>query len=167
LTSVGSDFDPSSMDEKFPKFGAQGPTGKAKSLNSKPKSSDTSVASQPQPQIPNELAGLSPEQLAFLRYFNQGTPTGQGNFFPPPLVPSQPQYEVTSSPVIVDTTTTIVESKTLRILFGAKPTQTTLYSTRVVPTRVTTYVTTSIPVKSTAAIPNFFQQAPFPLAYVG
>ncbi|CAG7831134.1 unnamed protein product [Allacma fusca] len=160
LTSVGSDFDPSSMDDKFPRAGPSGQAAKAKSLNPRPKSTDVAGS----PQLP-DLNGLTPEQVAILRYFNQA-PTGN-SFFPQGLLPSQPQFELTSSPVVVDTTATVVETKTLRILFGAKPTFTTLFQTKVVPTRMTSYVTSSVPVKPTAAIPNFFQPAPFPLAYVG
>jgi len=131
--------------------------------------------------------GLTAEQLAFLQFLKaqkqptQATvPTVPNNFFaqqqqfvPNPVAlqgSAAPQLQLTSSPVVVDTTTTVIESKTLRIQFGAKPTYTTLYSTKIVPTRMTSYVTMSVAVAPTAAAPignPYFNPAAFPLAYLG
>lgn len=124
-----------------------------------------------------DFSRLSPEQLAFLRYFATGRQHQQQgllamrnplqNYFSPLLPSIQPQFpvQVASSPVVHTTVATIVDTKTLRIQFGSKPTQTVIYSTRIVPTKVTSYVAANFP--STPAIPNFFQPAPYPLAFVG
>jgi hypothetical protein len=156
------------MDEKYPRA-LPTPTKSTKTLV--PKGRAAAEAGLP------DFSNLTSEQLAFLRYFSgvggqaqhpqQGLPMQNPNpFFPSPHLPSlQPQFQLTSSPVVIDTVTTIVETKTLRIQFGSKPTQTTLYSTRVVPTKVTSYLTASLP--ATAAIQNFFPQAPYPLAFLG
>lgn len=95
------------------------------------------------------------------------------NYFQSPIIPSIPNqqqqqinpYQLNSSPIVYDTVTTIVETKTLRILFGAKPTQTTLFSTRVVPTKVTSYVTA--PQATAAIIPPQQQQQPVPYFQAG
>lgn len=187
LTSLGADFDPSSMDDKIPKAVS---APRSKGSLGKPEA-DRAVAPGVAATSPlglNGLAdqlGLTPEQLAFLQFLKaQKPPTQQPtipqNFFGGPLpnaaafaaasaVAAAP-IQVTSSPVVIDTTTTVIESKTLRIQFGAKPTYTTLYSTKVVPTRMTSYVTMSIAVQPTAAPPlgnPFFNPAAFPLAYLG
>jgi hypothetical protein len=96
------------------------------------------------------------------------------NALPPvpinPLNPfAQPQYQITSTPVVTSTSVTATESKVLKLTFGAKTAYTTLYSTRVVPTVLTTYLTTNVPVLPTAAaFPGFFPGAfgGFP-GYVG
>ncbi|XP_021962531.1 mucin-5AC isoform X2 [Folsomia candida] len=216
LTSVGSDFDPSSMDEKLPKrppksskeFSPRGGKSSSEIVSSSPNNNPFLNQSPPNfnsiPQDPlASIAGLTPEQLAFIRYFTaqnqQQSPQPQAfpqlqqqpQFNPfqqqqqqqaPLLPPSAPSpliqaqqavangYSLTSSPVVVDTLATVTETKTLRLLFGAKPTHTVLYSTRVVPTRMTSYVTASLPVKPTQAIIQnnpFLNGLPFPLAYVG
>jgi len=72
-----------------------------------------------------------------------------------PLLP-QPQFAVTSSPVVTQTVVTQTDSKILKLTFGAKTAYTTLFSTRVVPTQLTTYLTASVPVQPTAAFPGYF-----------
>jgi hypothetical protein len=194
------------MDDKMPKQQQQQRSGKEQGLLG-PKSGDhlkspSSSAVNPfaQPPINSltsnndplaSLAGLTPDQLAFIRYFtaqnqqqqqqpqqlhHQLSQFAQANNNPfaqhaqPQLPHAANAFSLTSSAVIVDTTATIVETKTLRLLFGAKPTHTLIYSTKIVPTRMTSYVTASVPVKPTAAAisPNpFLNGLPFPLAYVG
>ena len=159
---MGSDFDPSTMDEKYPK-----PAPAAPKKTVIPKARAATEAGIP------DLSNLTSEQLAFLRYFSgvngqaqHGLPMQNPNpYYPLPTLQPQFPIQLASSPVVYDTVTTIVETKTLRLQFGAKPTQTTLYSTRIVPTKVTSYVTASVP--ATAAIPNFFPQAPYPLSFLG
>lgn len=78
-----------------------------------------------------------------------------------PLFP-QPQFAVTSSPIIQSTLVTQTDSKILKLTFGAKTAYTTIFSTKVVPTLLTTYMTASVPVQPTAAtFPGFFP-APYP-----
>ncbi|CAL8081364.1 unnamed protein product [Orchesella dallaii] len=184
LTSLGADFDPSTMDDKIPKISPPRSKGAiARPESEKPAQSALGPPSNAALGL-NGLAdqlGLTAEQLAFLQFLKaqkQPTqaPTLPNNFFAQQLVPNAvpgsaaPLLQLTSSPVVVDTTTTIVESKTLRIQFGAKPTYTTLYSTKIVPTRMTSYVTMSVAVAPTAAAPianPFFNPAAFPLAYLG
>lgn len=72
-----------------------------------------------------------------------------------PLLQQQPQFAVTSSPVVTQTVVTETNSKVLKLTFGAKTAYTTLFSTRVVPTQLTTYLTASVPVQPTA-FPGFF-----------
>ncbi|KAJ8971665.1 hypothetical protein NQ314_000591 [Rhamnusium bicolor] len=82
-----------------------------------------------------------------------------------PFIPQpQQQFAVTSSPVVQSTLVTQTNSKVLKLTFGAKTAQTTVFSTIVVPTVVTTYVTGSVPVAPTAAFPGYFP-APFPAGY--
>ncbi|XP_060531660.1 uncharacterized protein LOC132705212 isoform X2 [Cylas formicarius] len=96
--------------------------------------------------------------------------------FPPPINPInpinplfpaapqpqlQPQFTVTSSPVVHSTMVTQTNSKVLKLTFGARTAQTTVFSTTVVPTLLTTYMTTSVPVAPTAAFPGYFP-APYP-----
>ncbi|XP_055379873.1 uncharacterized protein LOC129611001 [Condylostylus longicornis] len=86
-----------------------------------------------------------------------------------PLFPQQqPQFHITSAPMVTQTVVTQTESKVLKLTFGAKTAYTTLFSTNVVPTVLTTFVTTTIPVQPTAAaFPGYFP-APFaPYPYVG
>ncbi|CAG9819962.1 unnamed protein product, partial [Phaedon cochleariae] len=83
-----------------------------------------------------------------------------------PFLP-QPQFAVTSSPVVQTVQVTQTNSKVLKLTFGAKTAHTTVYSTVVVPTTVTSYITASIQVAPTAAYPGYFP-APFPgYPYVG
>lgn len=86
-----------------------------------------------------------------------------------PLFPAQqPQFAVTSSPVVQNTVITQTDSKVLKLTFGAKTAYTTIFSTRVIPTVLTTYMTQSVPVQPTAAaFPGYFP-APYPaFPYVG
>lgn len=83
--------------------------------------------------------------------------------FPPQ---QQPQFAVTSSPVVQNTVITETNSKVLKLTFGAKTAYTTIFSTRLVPTLLTTYMTASVPVQPTAAFPGYFP-APYPFPYVG
>lgn len=82
--------------------------------------------------------------------------------------PQQPQYQLTTAPIVTQTMVTEVKSKILKLTFGAKTAYTTLFSTAVVPTLLTTYITQSVQVQPTAAaFPGFFP-APFaPYPYVG
>ncbi|KAG8225988.1 hypothetical protein J437_LFUL003047 [Ladona fulva] len=80
-----------------------------------------------------------------------------------PLIPNnpflpQPQFTITSQPVVQQTMVTSTDSKILRLTFGAKTVYSTLYSTTVVPTVVTSYVTTSAPVHQVVApaFPGYF-----------
>ncbi|KAK9873033.1 hypothetical protein WA026_020765 [Henosepilachna vigintioctopunctata] len=85
----------------------------------------------------------------------------------PQLPQAQPQFSLTSSPVLQTTTVTQATSKVLKLTFGAKTAYTTVVSSVVVPTVLTSFVTTSVPVQPTAAFPGFFP-APFPpYPYVG
>ncbi|CAD7088345.1 unnamed protein product [Hermetia illucens] len=87
--------------------------------------------------------------------------------FPPQQPFGQPQFQVTTAPIVTQTVITQTQSKILKLTFGAKTAYTTLFSTNVVPTMLTTYVTTSVAVQPTAAFPGFFP-APFaPYPYVG
>ncbi|XP_057331751.1 mucin-2 [Microplitis mediator] len=74
-----------------------------------------------------------------------------------PLYPPQPQFTVTTAPLVTQTVATISDSRVLKLTFGAKTAYTTLFSTRVVPTEITTYVTTTVAVQPTVpAFPGFF-----------
>lgn len=89
-----------------------------------------------------------------------------------PLFPqAQPQFTVTSAPIVQQTMATISDSKVLKLTFGAKTAYTTLFSTRVVPTALTTYVTSTIALQPTvAAFPGYYPPAPVPFPgypYVG
>nr|XP_023016650.1 uncharacterized protein LOC111505964 [Leptinotarsa decemlineata] len=109
------------------------------------------------PPIPQQLPQIPqlPPQIPQLPQLNP--------FLPQP----QPQFAVTSSPVVQSTMVTQTNSKILKLTFGAKTAHTTVYSTVVVPTVTTSYVTASIPVPPSAAYPGFFP-APYPgYPYVG
>lgn len=84
-----------------------------------------------------------------------------------PFLPQpQPQFAVTSSPVVQSTVVTQTNSKVLKLTFGAKTAYTTVFSTTVVPTVLTTYMTASVPVAPTAAAPfPGYYPAPFPGGY--
>ncbi|KAI4492248.1 hypothetical protein M0802_009938 [Mischocyttarus mexicanus] len=89
-----------------------------------------------------------------------------------PLFPQQqqPQFTVTSAPIVTQTLVTVSDSRVLKLMFGAKTAYTTLFSTKVVPTELTTYVTSTIPLQPTIpAFPGYYHQPvgypPFP--YVG
>lgn len=85
-----------------------------------------------------------------------------------PLFPQQqPQFAVTSSPVVQNTVVTETNSKILKLTFGAKTAYTTIFSTKVVPTVITTYMTQSVPVQPTAAYPGYFPAPYPPFPYVG
>ncbi|PBC26558.1 hypothetical protein APICC_07081 [Apis cerana cerana] len=80
-----------------------------------------------------------------------------------PLFPQQPQFTVTSAPLVTQTLATLSDSKVLKLTFGAKTAYTTLFSSRVVPTEITTYVTTTVPVQPTVApFPGYY---PPPVGY--
>lgn len=88
-----------------------------------------------------------------------------------PLQPINPlypqQYQLTSTPVVINTEVLATESKVLKLTFGAKTVYTTLYNTKLVPTVVTSYVTQSVPIQQSAGYPGYFP-APFaPFPYVG
>ncbi|KAL3265497.1 hypothetical protein HHI36_009701 [Cryptolaemus montrouzieri] len=85
----------------------------------------------------------------------------------PPVPQPQPQFSVTSSPVVQSTIVTQTTSKVLKLTFGAKTAYTTVLSTTVVPTVLTTYVTASVPVQPTAAFPGFFPAPYAPYPFVG
>ncbi|XP_025829232.1 mucin-2 isoform X2 [Agrilus planipennis] len=86
-----------------------------------------------------------------------------------PLFPQQqqPQFTVTSSPIVQNTVLTQTDSKVLKLTFGAKTAYTTIFSTKIVPTMVTTYMTASVPVQPTAAFPGFFPAPYPPFPYLG
>lgn len=85
-----------------------------------------------------------------------------------PLFPQQPQFQITSAPIVTNTIVTVTDSKVLKLTFGAKTAYTTLFSTHVTPTLVTTYVTTSVPVAANpAAFPGYFPAPYAPFPYVG
>ncbi|XP_017884119.1 mediator of DNA damage checkpoint protein 1 [Ceratina calcarata] len=81
-----------------------------------------------------------------------------------PLFPQQqPQFTITSSPLITQTLATVSDSRILKLTFGAKTAYTTLFSSRVVPTEITTYVTTTVPIHPTVSpFPAYY---PPPVAY--
>ncbi|XP_029155904.1 flocculation protein FLO11 isoform X2 [Nylanderia fulva] len=80
-----------------------------------------------------------------------------------PLFPQQPQFTVTSAPLVTQTLATISDSRVLKLTFGAKTAYTTLFSTRVVPTELTTYITNTVPVQPTVpAYPGYY---PAPVPY--
>ncbi|XP_066599812.1 uncharacterized protein [Prorops nasuta] len=81
-----------------------------------------------------------------------------------PLFPQQqPQFTITSAPLITQTLATVSDSRVLKLTFGAKTAYTTLFSTKVVPTEITTYVTTTIPIQPT--VPAFPGYYPPPVGY--
>ncbi|XP_012287296.1 uncharacterized protein LOC105703457 [Orussus abietinus] len=88
-----------------------------------------------------------------------------------PLFPQQqPQFTVTSAPIVTQTLATVSDSRVLKLTFGAKTAYTTLFSTKVIPTELTTYVTSTVPLQPTVQpFPGYFPQPvaypPFP--YVG
>ncbi|XP_018339710.1 PREDICTED: flocculation protein FLO11 [Trachymyrmex septentrionalis] len=80
-----------------------------------------------------------------------------------PLFPQQPQFTVTSAPIVTQTLATVSDSRVLKLTFGAKTAYTTLFSTRVVPTELTTYITNTVPVQPTVpAYPGYY---PAPVPY--
>lgn len=94
-------------------------------------------------------------------------PPQQPQFPTNPLFPPQPQFQITTQPIVTQTVATQTQSKILKLTFGAKTAYTTIFSTTVVPTVLTTYLTTSIPVQPTAAFPGYYP-APFaPYPFVG
>lgn len=95
----------------------------------------------------------------------QPLPFPQAPLFPPQV---QPQFTITSSPILQTTTVTETRSKVLKITFGAKTAYTTVLSSTVVPTVLTTFVTSSVAVQPTAAaFPGFFPAPYPPYPYVG
>lgn len=83
---------------------------------------------------------------------------------------AQPQFTITSTPIVTQTLVTQTDSKVLKLTFGAKTAYTTILSTRVVPTVLTTYLTASVQVQPTAQFPGFFQAPyvpPVGFPYVG
>lgn len=85
-----------------------------------------------------------------------------------PLFPQQqPQFALTSSPVVQNIVVTETQSKILKLTFGAKTAYTTIFSTKLVPTAVTSYMTGSVPLQPTAAFPGYFPAPYPPYPYVG
>ena len=84
----------------------------------------------------------------------------------PQLYPQQqPQFTVTTAPIVTQTLATISESRVLKLTFGAKTAFTTLFSTKVVPTEVTSYVTSTVPIQqSIQPYPGYY---PPPVGYPG
>lgn len=112
------------------------------------------------PQIPQAIP-----QIQIPQYSPQIQQIPQLNPFAPQ---PQPQFAVTSSPVVQSTTVTQTNSKILKLTFGARTAQTTIFSTTVIPTMITSYVTASLPVAPTAAAYPGYYPAPFPgYPYVG
>lgn len=113
------------------------------------------IQPQLQPQIP-QIPQLTPQLAPQIPQIPQLNP------FAP-----QPQFAVTSSPIVQSTFVTQTNSKILKLTFGAKTAQTTIFSTTVIPSMVTSYVTASVPVAQTAAYPGYYP-APFAgYPYVG
>ncbi|XP_018395002.1 PREDICTED: mucin-17 [Cyphomyrmex costatus] len=79
-----------------------------------------------------------------------------------PLFPQQPQFTVTSAPIITQTLATVSDSRVLKLTFGAKTAYTTLFSTRIVPTELTTYITNTVPIQPTVAAYPGYYPAPVP-----
>lgn len=89
---------------------------------------------------------------------------------PPPINPlfqQQPQFQITTAPIVTQTMVTQTKSKVLKLTFGAKTAYTTLFSTTVVPTILTTFITHSVQVQPTAAFPGYFPAPYAPYPYVG
>lgn len=84
-----------------------------------------------------------------------------------PLFPQQPQFQITTAPIITQTMVTETKSKVLKLTFGAKTAYTTLFSTTVIPTILTTFITHSVQVQPTAAFPGYFPAPYAPFPYVG
>lgn len=84
-----------------------------------------------------------------------------------PLFPQQPQFQITTAPIVTQTIVTQTNSKVLKLTFGAKTAYTTLFSTTVVPTVLTTFLTHSIQIQQTAAFPGYFPAPYAPFPYVG
>lgn len=84
-----------------------------------------------------------------------------------PLFQQQPQFQITTQPIVTQTVVTQTSSKILKLTFGAKTAYTTIFSTTVVPTQLTTYLTTSIPVQPTAAYPGYYPSPFAPYPFVG
>lgn len=91
-----------------------------------------------------------------------------------PALPMQPlnplfpqQFQLTSTPVVINTQVLATESQVLKLTFGAKTVYTTLFSTKLVPTALTSYVTSSVAVQPSAAFQGFFPQQFAPFPYVG
>lgn len=85
-----------------------------------------------------------------------------------PFLPqAQPQFAITSSPVVQTVTVTQTNSKVLKLTFGAKTAHTTIYSTIVIPTVTTSYVTASVQVPGAGAFPGYFPAPYPPYPYVG
>ena len=84
-----------------------------------------------------------------------------------PLFQQQAQFQFTTAPIVTQTMVTEVQSKVLKLTFGAKTAYTTLFSTAVVPTILTTYITQSVQVQPTAAFPGYFPAPYAPFPYVG
>lgn len=80
----------------------------------------------------------------------------------PLFPPLQPQFTVTTAPLVQQTVATVSDSRILKLTFGAKTAYTTLYSTRLVPTEVTAYVTSTIALQQPAVAPGYpgFYPAP-------
>ncbi|KAL0125121.1 hypothetical protein PUN28_004335 [Cardiocondyla obscurior] len=79
-----------------------------------------------------------------------------------PLFPQQPQFTITSAPIVTQTLATVSDSRVLKLTFGAKTAYTTLFSTKVVPTELTTYITNTVPVQPTVAAYPGYYPAPVP-----
>lgn len=85
-----------------------------------------------------------------------------------PLFQQPQQFQITTAPIVTQTTVTETQSKVLKLTFGAKTAYTTLFSTNVVPTILTTYVTQSLPiVQPTAAYPGYFPAPYAQFPFVG
>lgn len=114
----------------------------------------TSTLPIPQPIMPSQINPFQQQQQQ---------PPQQ------PIIPfQQPQFALTSTPVVTQTMVTATDSKVLKLTFGAKTAYTTLYSTRVVPTQLTTYLTASVPVQPSApAFPGYFPNPYNPFSFVG
>ncbi|XP_037947596.1 uncharacterized protein LOC119679360 [Teleopsis dalmanni] len=84
----------------------------------------------------------------------------------PFILPTQ-QFHTLTSAIIEQTLATQVNSKTLKLTFGAKTATTTILSTIVVPTSVTKIITTSVPVQPSIPFPGYFPPPYPPFGYLG
>lgn len=118
--------------------------------------------------ISKPLATVTKTEFEFGTSTIPGLPVNPIQQINPLFQQAQPQYTVTSTPVVTQTMVTYTDSKVLKLTFGAKTAYTTILSTRVIPTVLTTYLSASVAVQPTATFPGFFN-APYvpPFPYVG
>lgn len=85
----------------------------------------------------------------------------------PFLLPIPPQFQTLTSSLVHQTIATQVNSKVLKLTFGARTAYTTIFSTEVKPTVVTEIITTAFPIQPTAAFPGYYPPPYHPYPYIG